>query len=256
MNGVIFKTDRLSVAFGGLSALDGLDIRVRQGEIVGLIGPNGAGKTTMFNAVTGFVKPSAGTVTFKGINITGFAPYKTARLGIARTFQNIRLYGELSVIENVMAAGHSQASYSIFEAMTGLGRRNRVERTLRDKAFRLLDLMGLADVALAKAASLPYGSRRKLETARALALDPELLLLDEPVAGMNPSETVEFGALLRRVQEELSPAILLIEHDMGFVMDVCHKIRVLNYGAPIAWGTPAEIQVNERVIAAYLGRAQ
>jgi branched-chain amino acid transport system ATP-binding protein len=256
MNPVIFKTDRLSVTFGGLSALDGLDVRVRRGEIVGLIGPNGAGKTTMFNVVTGFVKPSAGTVTFKGMNITGFPPHRTARLGIARTFQNIRLYGDLTVLENVMVAGHSRASYSIFEAMTGIGRRARVEKALKEKALHLLEMMGLEDLALDKADSLPYGSRRKLETARALALDPELLLLDEPVAGMNPSETVEFGDLLRKVKKTLDLSILLIEHDMGFVMDLCDKIRVLNYGAPIAWGTPAEIQVNERVIAAYLGRSQ
>jgi branched-chain amino acid transport system ATP-binding protein len=251
----LFRTDDLSVLFGGLSALVKLDLKISQGEIIGLIGPNGAGKTTAFNAFTGIVRPSSGRVIFRGTDITGWPSPRVARCGIARTFQNIRLYADLTLIENVMVAGHSFVRYSFLEAIAGLGRFSSDERKIRDKAYHLLELMGLSHVAGEKAQSLPYGSQRKLEMARALALDPALLLLDEPVAGMNPIETIEFGELLLKLHHDLSLTVCLIEHDMGFVMDVCQKIKVIDHGISIAWGSPEEIQNDEAVIAAYLGAA-
>ncbi len=253
MNGTLFQTHELSVEFGGLTALNNLDLRVDTGWIVGLIGPNGAGKTTAFNAITGIVKSSKGSITFRGKDITAWNTPDIARFGIARTFQNIRLYDDLRVIENVMVAGHSSIRYSFIEAVVRIGRFGSDERAVREKAESLLELMGLQDLAGEKASSLPYGMQRRLEVARALALDPKLLLLDEPVAGMNPSETRDFGDILSKLHSERNLTIALIEHDMGFVMDVCHMIKVIDHGVPIAWGTPKEIQNNDEVIAAYLG---
>lgn len=253
MNNPLLRIDKLSVVFGGLSALNGLDMDIPQGEIIGLIGPNGAGKTTAFNAITGIVRTTSGKVLFEGRDITGWPVSKVARTGIARTFQNIRLYEDLTVIENVMVASHSSVRYTPFEAIVGLGRLRAEERRIRARAESLLETMGLIESAKDKAGSLPYGSQRKLEVARALALEPALLLLDEPVAGMNPRETIEFGGLLRRLRKDLNLTIGLIDHDMGFVMDICTKIRVIDHGIPIAWGTPKEIQNNPEVIAAYLG---
>ena len=253
MSEPLFATLELSVKFGGLAALMGLDLQIQPGEIVGLIGPNGAGKTTAFNAITGFVKPSEGKVVFQGQDVTGWPAARIARNGIARTFQNIRLYTDLTLVENVMVAGHSAIRYSFLEAIAGAGRFARDEEQLLQKAENLLELMGLIDMAREKAQSLPYGSQRKLEVARALALNPRLLLLDEPVAGMNPVETIEFGELLGTLHSDLGLTVCLIEHDMGFVMDVCHKIKVIDHGVPIAWGTPEQIRNDEKVIAAYLG---
>ncbi|MFH1115432.1 MAG: ABC transporter ATP-binding protein [Pseudomonadota bacterium] len=254
MSEPLLEINDLTVTFGGLTALDGLGMEIGNGEIVGLIGPNGAGKTTAFNAITGIVKTRRGSIRFRNRDITGWKTPHIARHGIARTFQNIRLYDDLTVVENVMVAGHASVSYGFLEAIIGLGRCVRDERRIREKAEYLLELMGLIDVSREKANSLPYGSQRKLEVARALALDPGLLLLDEPVAGMNPMETREFGELIERLLKELKLAVALIEHDMGFVMDVCHKIRVIDHGVPIAWGTPKEVRNNEKVIAAYLGK--
>jgi branched-chain amino acid transport system ATP-binding protein len=253
MNDPLFQAHGLSVTFGGLSALSDLDLRIGQGEIVGLIGPNGAGKTTAFNAITGVIKPTAGKVFFEDTDITRWKAPKIARNGIARTFQNIRLYDDLTVLENVMVAGHGAIRYNFMEAVIGLGRFRADEHRIQLRAERLLDRMGLLHLAGEKASSLPYGSQRKLEVARALALKPKLLMLDEPVAGMNPMETREFGELLRTLHADLNLTIGLIEHDMGFVMDICDKIKVIDHGVPIAWGTPVEIQSNDAVIAAYLG---
>jgi branched-chain amino acid transport system ATP-binding protein len=252
--GPLFRINDLTVNFGGLTALNGLELEILEGEIVGLIGPNGAGKTTAFNAITGIVRPSHGTVTFQERDITRWKAPRIARNGIARTFQNIRLYDDLTVVENVMVAGHSSISYNFLEAIIGWGRYVKDERRIRERAEYLLDLMGLSDMAHEKASALPYGSQRRLEVARALALNPSLLLLDEPVAGMNPMETLEFGDLVTKLLKNLKLSIGLIEHDMGFVMGVCHKIRVIDHGVPIAWGTPEQIRNDEKVIAAYLGK--
>lgn len=254
MRGPLFTIDNVRVDFGGLIALNGLSLEIGPGEIIGLIGPNGAGKTTAFNAITGIVRPTEGKIVFRDRDITGWKAPQIAKIGIARTFQNIRLYDDLTVVENVMVAGHSSISYLFLEALVGLGRFARDERRIRSRAEHLLELMGLMDVAREKANSLPYGSQRRLEVARALALEPTLLLLDEPVAGMNPMESIEFGELLVKLRESLNLSIGLIEHDMRFVMDVCHKIRVIDHGVPLAWGTPEEIRTNEKVIAAYLGQ--
>ena len=252
--GSLCRIQDLTVTFGGLTALNGLSMEIREGEIIGLIGPNGAGKTTAFNAITGILKPSEGSIVFQDRDITRWNAPSIARRGIARTFQNIRLYDDLTVVENVMVAGHSSISYNFLEAIIGWGRFTRDERRIREQAEYLLELMGLGDVAGEKANALPYGSQRKLEVARALALKPALLLLDEPVAGMNPMETLEFGQLVMRLRDNLNLSIGLIEHDMGFVMKVCHKIRVIDHGVPIAWGTPEEIRNDAQVIAAYLGK--
>jgi branched-chain amino acid transport system ATP-binding protein len=249
----LFSIRELSVVFGGLAALNNLDLDIGTGEIIGLIGPNGAGKTTAFNAITGRIRPSSGRVTFAGNDITGWKAHQVARAGIVRTFQNIRLYSDLTVRENVMVACHSWVHYSFLEAVVGLGRFATDERRVLAKAEELLEAMGLIDMADEKASALPYGSQRKLEIARALALDPVLLLLDEPVAGMNPIETQDFGRLLTELHSERNLSIGLIEHDMSFVMGVCHKIRVIDHGVPIAWGTPKEIQKERAVIRAYLG---
>lgn len=243
----------LSVVFGGVRALDKFGLQIVKREILGLIGPNGAGKTTAFNAITGRIKPSSGSIFFGGHEITGWAPSKIARCGIARTFQNIKLYDDLSVLENVMIASHSSISYSFLEAILGLGRFVSDETRIKSKALELLDLMDLEKMAFDRASSLPYGSQRKLEIARALALEPQLLLLDEPVAGMNPTETREFGNFLLRLRDNLSIAIGLIDHDMSFVMEVCDKIRVIDHGVPIAWGSPSQVRNDNKVIAAYLG---
>ncbi|MCA1961912.1 MAG: ABC transporter ATP-binding protein [Desulfomonile sp.] len=255
MSETLLRTEGLTVVFGGLVALSGLDLEIRRGEIVGLIGPNGAGKTTAFNAITGVVQPSSGRIFLGEEDITARPAPKIAAKGIARTFQQIRLYDDLTVIENVMVAGHSSVRYTFLEAVTGLGRFSADEKRISEYAEYLLELMGLSDVISAKASALPYGRQRKLEIARALALRPTVLLLDEPVAGMNPMETKGFADLLRRLHRELNLTIGLIDHDMGFVMNVCHKIKVIDHGVPIAWGTPNEIRTDQKVIAAYLGTA-
>ncbi|MBI4966356.1 MAG: ABC transporter ATP-binding protein [Desulfomonile tiedjei] len=252
----LFRIAELSVLFGGLAALNNLDLDIGRGEIIGLIGPNGAGKTTAFNAITGRIRPTTGKVTFQGTDITGWKAHRVARAGIARTFQNIRLYSDLTVRENVMVACHSWINYSFLEAVIGLGRFAGDEHRVLARAEELLEIMGLTQMRNEKASSLPYGSQRKLEIARALALDPVLLLLDEPVAGMNPIETQDFSRLLTKLHTDLNLTIGLIEHDMSFVMGVCHKIRVIDHGIPIAWGTPKEIQRDEKVIKAYLGTGE
>ncbi len=249
----LLKIEGLVVQFGGVLAVNNLNLNVAESQIIGLIGPNGAGKTTAFNVITGRVKPAAGKIHFLEEEITGMPAPVIARKGIARTFQNIRLYEDLTVIENVMVAGHASITYSFPEAMLGFGRFARDERRVRARSMELLDLMGLGRMASEKANSLPYGSQRKLEIARALALEPKLLLLDEPVAGMNPTETSEFAEFIMKLKKDMSIGICLIEHDMSFVMNVCEKIKVIDHGMEIAWGEPREIRNDEKVIRAYLG---
>jgi branched-chain amino acid transport system ATP-binding protein len=249
----LFYAAGLAKSFGGLKAVDDFSIEVRAGEIVGLIGPNGAGKTTVFNLITGLEAADAGTLYFRREFITGLPAHKIAHRGIARTFQNIRLLSHLTVLENVKVAYHSHVRYGLVEAALRLPRFARVEREIETKSLEFLELLGLADVAQEPARSLPYGKRRRLEIARALATEAELLLLDEPAAGLNPAETCDLAGLIRRLRDDFRVTIFLIEHDMKLVMSLCERIVVLNFGKTIAAGTPEQVRNNPDVIAAYLG---
>lgn len=250
-----FTTKNLTMKFGGLVAVNDFNITLEQGEIVGLIGPNGAGKTTVFNMVAGYYPPTDGTITFGGNLIAGKKANEITKLGIARTFQNIRLFTELSVIENVMIAYHCRIRSTFLGAVFRLPRYRREERMMYEGAFEFLREVGLDDVASEPSGSLPYGKQRRLEIARALATGPKLLLLDEPAAGMNPNETQDLLELVIRLRDNHDLTVFLIEHDMKFVMQICERLKVLDYGTTIAEGTPDEIQNNERVIQAYLGEA-
>jgi len=241
------------MAFGGLIAVDDFSLNLKQGELLGLIGPNGAGKTTVFNMITGTLKPTQGKIFFQGKEITGLRPNAIAQRGIARTFQNIRLFRELPVIENVMISYHGRLRSSFMGAVLGTPLYLREEREMRDGSMGLLHRVQLADFANEKAGALSYGQQRRLEIARALGTNPKLLLLDEPAAGMNPQETQELIEFILKLKKDFDLTILLIEHDMRVVMGICQRIKVLDYGATLAEGTPREIQNNPKVIAAYLG---
>jgi branched-chain amino acid transport system ATP-binding protein len=249
----LLELSGVGIRFGGLVAVSGFDFSVSTGELVGLIGPNGAGKTTVFNIITGVYAPSEGAVRFSGSSINGLAPNKITGFGIARTFQNIRLFSSLSVVDNVRTALNLHLQTGMFGALWR-GRKFREEEyRVRIEALELLEIFGLAKMADAPCRSLSYGDQRRLEIVRALATRPRLLLLDEPAAGMNPTEKVELMKLIRFTQERFGLAVLLVEHDMKVVMGICQRIAVLEYGRKIAEGTPSEIQKNQRVIAAYLG---
>ncbi len=248
-----FEAQNLTMQFGGLLAVSGFSLRLEPGELVGLIGPNGAGKTTVFNMITGALAPTAGRVTWLGQDITHLPMNEVADKGIARTFQNIRLFVDMTVIENVMVSFHHKIPVSFWECMLGLPRARHTEGRIRVEAMELLRELGLAHLADEKAGSLPYGQQRRLEIARALATRPRLLLLDEPAAGMNPLETMELAELVLELRKRHGLTVFLIEHDMKFVMRLCERIKVLDYGITIAEGTPAEIQSNPDVIKAYLG---
>jgi branched-chain amino acid transport system ATP-binding protein len=254
--GVLMSLQNLTIRFGGLVAVSDFSLDIKKGEIVGLIGPNGAGKTTIFNIITGQYTPDSGHVFFDGSDITGWRPDLIARAGIARTFQNIRLFGELSVLDNVLVSEHLGIKSSLLTAALGLPRYLSEEREARSRAMALLKLVGLADLYDVQAGALPYGQQRQLEIARALATHPKLLLLDEPAAGMNPEETKRLMTFIRELRDRFSLTIFLIEHHMEVVMGICERIRVLDYGVSIAEGTPKEIQTNPRVIAAYLGEEE
>lgn len=244
----------LSIDFGGVHAVAGVDLTVAAGEVVALIGPNGAGKTTVFNLLTGLYRPTQGTIALQGHSLLGMDPSSIARLGMVRTFQNIRLFRALSVFDNIRIALHAGVQYGVVEAFLHCTSRfAREEQRLARQAEELLALFGLAEQRDVRAESLPYGQQRRLEIARALATGPRLLLLDEPAAGMNPRETLALVDLLREVRDRFSLTILLIEHDMRLVMNLCERIYVLEYGILIAEGTPVEIQCNPLVIEAYMG---
>lgn len=249
----VLETKKLGISFGGLQAVSDFNIKIYPGELVGLIGPNGAGKTTVFNLLTGVYVPTEGTVLLNGKPLNGKKTHQFVAAGVARTFQNIRLFKEMSVIENVKVACTKDIDYGLFAASLRTPKFWKTEKAITEKAMSLLEICGLADVAELPAASLPYGRQRKLEIARALATDMKVLLLDEPAAGMNPTETVELLACINTIRDNFGIAILLIEHDMSLVMNVCERIQVLDYGQTIAAGSPAEVAANPRVIAAYLG---
>lgn len=252
----VLDVRNLGIDFGGLTAVDGFSITVGPTEISGLIGPNGAGKTTIFNLLTGVYQPTRGSVLINGIDTKGMPTHKVNKLGIARTFQNIRLFSDMSALDNVKVGMHNEIKCSFLASLLHLPSYYRAEATANQKAMELLDFMGLADVADVKAGSLPYGVQRRLEIVRALATNPSIILLDEPAAGMNPSETTELMHQIRRIRDTFHIAIFLIEHDMNLVMNVCEAIAVVNYGKIIAKGTPEEVRNNPAVIEAYLGREE
>jgi len=249
----LLKTDNITMRFGGLTAVDNFYLEIEPGEIVGLIGPNGAGKTTVYNMITGIYTPTENKVFFKDEDITGLKPDNIAKKGIARTFQNIRLLDNLTVLDNIMIGTHLHLQSSLFSAIFRLPGYVEEEDDLYKKSKELLKKVDLIDVSHEKAGSLPYGQQRRLEIVRALATDPKLLLLDEPAAGMNPFESNELVEFIKRIRDEFDITIFLIEHDMKVVMKVCERIMVLDYGKTIAKGTPDEIKNNPEVIKAYLG---
>ena len=249
----LLETKDLSIRFGGLKAVDRLNLTIEKGQLYGLIGPNGAGKTTVFNMLTGVYQPTSGTVTLDGVCLNGKTPVEINKLGIARTFQNIRLFGKMSVLDNVRLGLGNSIRYSFAEACLHVGRFRKCEKEVTEKAIELLKVFDLDGQRDLLASNLPYGKQRKLEIARAMATDPKLLLLDEPAAGMNPQETLELTAFIRSIRDRFGLTIFLIEHHMNLVMDISDRIYVIDFGKQIAAGVPAEIQNDQRVIDAYLG---
>ena len=252
----ILECSHLGIDFGGLTAVNEFNITVGRTEIAGLIGPNGAGKTTVFNLLTKVYQPTRGTILLDGLDTHGKTPAQINRMGIARTFQNIRLFNNLSVEDNVKIGLHNQEKYSMFSGILRLPKYWRQEKAAHERALELLSIFSMEDMAGHQAGSLPYGAQRRLEIVRALATNPSLLLLDEPAAGMNPSETAELMNNIRKIRDTFQIAIMLIEHDMSLVMGICEGICVLNFGQIIAKGTAEEIQSNPTVIEAYLGKQQ
>ena len=249
----VLEVNNLGIDFGGLTAVNNLNMEVYPHEIVGLIGPNGAGKTTVFNMLTKVYEPSRGSILLNGQDIAKMNTVEVNKAGVARTFQNIRLFADLSVIDNVKSGMNNLYQYSVLDTLLHTAKRNDNEKKINEKAEELLKIFNLHESKDIEASSLPYGAQRRLEIARALATDPKLLLLDEPAAGMNPQETEELMNTIRFVRDQFDIAILLIEHDMSLVMNICERIYVLNYGMLLAKGSPDEIKNDERVIKAYLG---
>lgn len=249
----VLSAESLTRRFGGITAVEDYDLKLQCGELVGLIGPNGAGKTTIFNMLTGVLQVSAGRVTINDRDLTGRPPYEYAEAGLARTFQNIRLFQDLSVLDNVMSGGHMHLGAGLLSTLLQLPRYWRAERAIQVRALKAIDRVGLGDFTDRRAGDLSYGDQRRVEIARALALQPQFLLLDEPAAGLNPTETSKLMALIRSLVDDDKMAVLLVEHDMRLVMALCNRVQVVNRGKFIAEGTAREVQDNPAVIEAYLG---
>jgi branched-chain amino acid transport system ATP-binding protein len=248
----MLRVDGLTVRFGGLTALDDVSLTVAPGEVVGVIGPNGAGKTTLFNMVSGFIAPDAGSITFGGAPIQGRPVHRVAARGVSRTFQNIRLFSQMSALENVMVGRHLRARSGFLAGMLSLGRARHEEREVRERALDVMEFLGIAALADLDATSLAYGQQRAVELARALASDPEMVLLDEPAAGLNMRETRDLAALITRVRAR-GITVLLVEHDMSLVMGICDEVLVLSYGEKIADADPRSVQRDPQVVKVYLG---
>ena len=249
----MLEVTSLGISFGGLRAVDELSMKIEEGGLVGLIGPNGAGKTTVFNMLTGVYRPTDGGIRLDGQNLIGKKPHDICKMGVARTFQNIRLFSKLTVLDNVKTGLHNEITYSLAESLFHVGSYRKKERAMNERAMELLGVFGLESVADYQAANLPYGKQRKLEIARALATNPKLLLLDEPAAGMNPTETAELMETIEVVRKRFGVTVLLIEHDMKLVSGICEYLYVLNFGRLLAEGTPGEVLKNPEVVTAYLG---
>lgn len=250
----LVQIDDLTIFFGGLRAVYDYHVSIELGQVRGLIGPNGAGKTTIFNMITGIYKPTEGTVHLEGKNVVGMRPHEIAAMGIGRTFQNMRLWRHMTVLEHIKMAAYSKITYGLIGAFFGTPKRYQEEKQIEEKAYALMELMGVQRFANNVITGLPYGVQRKVEIARAMAIEPKLLLLDEPTAGMNTEELAEMVEIIRKIRAKFKLAILLIEHRMKFVMDLCEIIQTLNFGQIIAEGAPEEIRSNPQVIDAYLGK--